>query len=279
MQTSIPGQPCLIGIPYDASSSFARGAALAPQVIRDSLHSPAGNMWTERLFDLATADGLEDAGDVMLGDGEPARETIRNRITDVLAKNLRPIVLGGDHSITFPVVQAVHAAHPDLTILHFDAHPDLYDELDGDRYSHACPFARIMERHLANRLVQVGIRCMTGHQAEQAAQFGVEIIDMHAWAAGTRPVVGGDVYLSLDLDALDPAYAPGVSHREPGGLSVRDILGVIDTCGGTLVGADIVEYNPDRDVMDVTARVAAKFIKEVAGRMLRDSHSIPGLGT
>jgi arginase family enzyme len=159
--------------------------------------------------------------------------------------------------------------HPELTILHFDAHPDLYDEFEGDRFSHACPFARIMEEGLASRLVQVGIRTMNGHLQEQATKFGVEVIDMRAWGRGERPAVSGPVYLSLDLDVLDPAFAPGLSHRESGGLSVRDVLDVIQEMSGTLVGADIVECNPVVDPGGLTATVAAKFVKEIAGRMLR----------
>jgi arginase len=118
--------------------------------------------------------------------------------------------------------------------------------------------------------VQVGIRTLNAHQRRQAERFGVEIIDMRAWDAGMRPRVEGAVYLSLDLDGLDPAFAPGVSHREPGGLSTRDVLGLIHGLDGRLVGADVVEYNPRQDVGGVTAILAAKLVKEIAGRMLAD---------
>jgi arginase family enzyme len=125
-----------------------------------------------------------------------------------------------------------------------------------------------MEERLASRLVQVGIRAMNGHQRTQADRYGVDVIDMRRWQAGTRPVTDGPVYLSIDLDGIDPAHAPGVSHREPGGLTVRDVIGVIQDLRGTLIGADIVEFNPSQDVGDLTARVAAKLVKEVAARML-----------
>jgi agmatinase len=191
-------------------------------------------------------------------------------IAAVRADGARPIALGGDHSVTYPILRAVGRRHPALTILHIDAHPDLYDEFEGDRFSHACPFARIMEEGLAKRLVQVGIRTINAHQRSQAERFGVEIIDMRAWERGVRPTVSGEVYLSIDLDGLDPAYAPGVSHREPGGLSVRDVLTLVQSTGGTLIGADVVEYNPTQDFAGVTATVAAKIVKELAGRMLAD---------
>jgi len=96
------------------------------------------------------------------------------------------------------------------------------------------------------------------------------VIDMRAWEAGARPGVNGLVYLSVDLDGIDPAFAPGVSHREPGGLSVRDVIGMIQAIEGTLVAADVVEYNPRQDLGGVTAHVAAKIVKEIAGRMMAD---------
>ena len=260
--------PRLIGLPYDASSSFLRGAAEAPPLIRAALHSPAGNSWTERLHDLAGPGGLSDAGDLPLPPTGEARAQIEAGIAAVLAGGWRPLALGGDHSVTYPILRAIGRSRRPLTILHVDAHPDLYDEFEGDRFSHACPFARIMEEGLATRLVQVGIRTLNGHQRRQAERFGVEVIEMRAWLAGTRPILDGAVYISVDLDGLDPAYAPGVSHREPGGLSVREVLALIQDCGGEVVGADVVEFNPRQDVAGLTATVAAKIVKEIAGRMM-----------
>jgi arginase family enzyme len=144
-----------------------------------------------------------------------------------------------------------------------DAHPDLYDEFEGDKYSHACPFARVMEEGLADRLVQVGIRTMNRHQREQADRFGTEIIEMKDWKDGWQLKSEGAVYISFDMDGLDPASAPGVSHPEPGGFTTRQALSLIQSVEG-LIGADIVEYNPDNDLRDLTARVAAKLVKELA---------------
>ncbi len=261
--------PRLIGLPYDASSSFLRGAAAAPPLIRSALHSTHWNTWTEHQRDLTGA--LGDAGDLVLTPGPEACGQIEHGIAELMAGGARPVALGGDHSITYPIVRAVHRLHHRLTILHIDAHPDLYDEFQGDRLSHACPLARIMEEHLASRLVQVGIRTMNAHQQRQAERFGVEVIDMAAWEGGRRPTLEGEVYFSIDLDGIDPAFAPGVSHREPGGLSVRDVLTLIQRTDGSLVGADVVEYNPSADLSGVTAVVAAKLVKEVAGRMLADA--------
>ena len=221
---------------------------------------------SEALIDLRAPGGLVDAGDVAFTPGDPVVQ-ITDAISRVLTRGGRPISLGGDHSITYPIVRAVRTHWPSLTVLQFDAHPDLYDVFEGDRLSHACPFARIMEGKLADRLVQVGIRAMNAHQRDQADRFSVEVIDMRAWSAGTRPVVRGPVYVSVDIDGLDPAFAPGVSHREPGGLTVRDVLGVVQALEGPLVGADVVEYNPSRDVGDLTSHVCAKLVRELASRM------------
>ena len=263
--------PRLIGLPYDASSSFLQGAAEAPPLIREALYSPSWNSWCEQLREVTGEGGLTDHGDLDLTPAEEARARIEAGIAGLMEGGHRPIALGGDHSVTYPLLRAVARGRRDLTILHVDAHPDLYDEFEGDRYSHACPFARTMEDGLAGRLVQVGIRTMNAHQRRQADRFNVEVIDMRAWQAGHRPRTDGPVYLSIDLDGLDPAFAPGVSHRDPGGLSVREVLDLVQGVGGVLVGADIVEYNPRQDIGGVTAMVAAKLVKEVAGRMLAET--------
>jgi arginase family enzyme len=148
-----------------------------------------------------------------------------------------------------------------------DAHPDLYQDFEGDLFSHAAPFTRIMEEGLVTRLVQVGIRTLSGHQKAQVDRFQVEVVDMRAWSAGVRPKITGPVYLSIDLDGLDPAFAPGVSHWEPGGLSTREVLALIQGLEGPLVGADVVEFNPVRDPAGITAMVCAKLVKELAGKM------------
>jgi arginase len=258
--------PKLIGIPYDLGSSFRRGAAAAPPVIRAAMFSPAGNAFTEQGADLAQ---LADAGDLPLSDDPAAaRAEIQGGVDALLDTRYRPVALGGDHSITYPIMRAVATYHRGITILHIDAHADLYDEFEGDRWSHACPFARIMEEQLCGRLVQVGIRTLTPSQRDQIKRFGVDTIGMQAFAAGARPGVDGPVYLSIDLDALDPAFAPGVSHRESGGLTVRDVLTMIHSLKGPLIGADIVEFNPSLDVGGLTLAAAAKITREVCGAML-----------
>ena len=118
------------------------------------------------------------------------------------------------------------------------------------------------------RLVQVGVRTATSHQREQAKRFGVEMIEMREWRPGRMPRFEGPLYVTLDLDCLDPAFAPGVSHHEPGGFSVREVIGIMQGLDTAPVGADIVELNPRNDPSGVTAMVGAKLLKEILGRML-----------
>jgi arginase len=145
----------VLGVPFDSNSSYRRGPALAPDKIRESLFSRSSNMWTENLVDLGSSSGWCFKPDIELLDENKAFAQIENEIDQLLKRKLQVITLGGDHSITLPIVRAYARAYQKLNILHLDAHPDLYDELDGNRYSHACPFARIMEENLAVRLVQV----------------------------------------------------------------------------------------------------------------------------
>jgi arginase len=262
------GTPTLLGIPYDAASSYLRGAAAAPAKIREALRSPSSNGTSESGVDVLAEGALDDAGDVVFVEGEDPRAAITTAVRNVAKRGGRPISFGGDHSITYPILKALAPVNPNLTILQFDAHPDLYDSFEGDKFSHACQMARIMEDRLATRIVQVGIRTMTAHQREQAKKFNVDVIDMKIWELGRKPKAGRPTYVSLDLDGLDPAFAPGVSHPEPGGLTVREVVSVIQSIPGPIIGADIVELNPSRDVNDLTAFVAAKFVKEIAARMI-----------
>jgi arginase len=261
----------LIGAPTDCHSSFLRGSAAAPPLIRAALRSDHGNAAAESGAELGLDIALEDHGDLVLAEAEGDAALISAAVAQAVRDGAVPLVLGGDHSISFPAVEGVAAALGPVNILHFDAHPDLYDDFEGDPRSHASPFARIMERGLAGKLVQVGIRTMNRHCREQAERFGVEVVEMRNFAPDRVPIPGGPLYISIDLDGFDPAYAPGVSHHEPGGLSVRDVLAVLDRIDAPIAGADIVEYNPARDINGVTAVLAAKLVKEIAALCVRNN--------
>ena len=255
----------LLGIPFDAHSSFMQGPALAPDRIRQTLHNGAGNYWTEHTFNPIEHEQYLDIGNLAFEN----YFDIKNKIAEVLADGSKVLTLGGDHSITYPVIQAFSQFFDDFEILQIDAHGDLYDEFEGNKYSHACPFARIMEEGLVSKLTQVGIRSFNPHQREQVKRFGVEVVEAKDFSKNWRSLVfEKPLYISLDLDGLDPAFAPGVSHHEPGGLSSRQVLDLIQSIKAPIIGADIVEYNPHRDHADITAALAAKLLKEIVAKMI-----------
>ncbi len=254
----------LIGLPTDSHSSFLRGAAAGPAAIRAALASDHGNMAAENGRELGGDIAFHDVGDLPLDESRADIDRIRDATTAAARDGDVPIVLGGDHMISFPAVAGVASVHGPLNILHFDAHPDLYEDFGGDPFSHASPFARIMEAGHATRLVQVGIRTLNAHCRDQAKRYGVEMIEMRDFSVAAVPIPDAPLYISIDLDALDPAFAPGVSHHEPGGLTTRELLAVLHRVRGPIVGADVVELNPTRDPTGVTAILAAKLVKELA---------------
>ncbi|MGB0508086.1 MAG: agmatinase [Pikeienuella sp.] len=262
----------LIGLPQDNNSTYLTGPATAPQRVREAIWCDSANMFTEMGHDLGDGGLWRDCGDVALSglSGEAAFNAIKSEVAAQIADGGKVISIGGDHSVAYPAILAHAEAYEGLNILHIDAHPDLYDDMESNHYSHASPFARLMESGRITRLVQVGIRTLNAHQREQAERFGVEIHHMRDLSGVPNIAFDGPVYLSFDLDALDPAFAPGVSHFEPGGLSTRDVLTIIQNFSGKLVGADVVELNPHRDPYGMTAMVAAKIAKELIGRLVDD---------
>ncbi len=259
----------LIGLPTDINSSFERGAAKAPAIIRAALWSDRGNLSTESGLEIGTDIAFEDGGDLALTDHDVAADdrSIGDALTQSAMGNSVPILLGGDHAVTYPIVAALAARYGPLNILHFDAHPDIYADFEGNPRSHASPFARIMEGGHAKRLVQVGIRTLTRHCREQAERYGVEILPIRNFHPDIVPVLDGPLYISVDLDGIDPSEAPGVSHPEPGGLRLRELLSAIHKQAAPIVGADVVELNPDRDVSGVTGILAAKLVREIAAQI------------
>ncbi|RPH62064.1 MAG: agmatinase [Chloroflexi bacterium] len=257
----------LLGVAFDENSSYKRGAALAPQKIREAFFCDSSNLWTENETNLGTPGIFADAGDITPSQVEMPLAT-EQAACRLYQSGLKVLTLGGDHSVTFPLVKAAAQFHSGLTILHFDAHPDLYDNFENNPHSHASPFARIMESGLAKRLVQVGIRTINGHQRQQAQRFGVEVLTMRDWREIFNLHLDSPLYLTFDMDCLDPAFAPGISHREPGGFSTREALSILQSLKADIVGADLVEFNPTQDVSGLTEMVAAKVFKEIAAKML-----------
>ncbi len=251
------------GIKFDEKSSYQNGPKLAPALIREALNCGSANMFAENLDSIENSK-IEDKGDFEISEYFDIEKITKNHLNS----GAKIFTLGGDHSITFPIIKAHSKVYPKLDILHIDAHCDLYDNFEGDKHSHACPFARIMESKLAVKLVQVGIRTLNTHQAEQAEKFNVEIHQMKDLDLTKIPKFKNPLYISLDMDGFDPAFAPGVSHHEPGGLTSRQVINLIQSIDSQVIGADIVEYNPNRDFQNMTAFLAAKMMKEILVKMI-----------
>jgi len=258
----------VIGVPFDEKSSYMRGAAGGPEAIRAAADGAAVNSWTELGVDLKTDIKLVDRGDIDIkGNFQEVFSRIGTAVRYVLDKDAVPLVLGGDHSISYPVVKVMAEKYSSLDILHFDAHPDLYPEYAGDPYSHACPFTRIMEDRLAQKIIQVGIRTATPKLKETASKFGIEMIEMKDFHENIKLSFDRPLYISFDIDVLDPAFAPGVSHLEPGGLSTRQVINMIHALNAEIVGMDLVEVNSQKDTAGLTAAAAAKILMEVMGKI------------
>ncbi|XP_070026977.1 arginase 1, mitochondrial [Nicotiana tabacum] len=274
----------LLGVPLGHNSSFLQGPAFAPPRIREAIWCGSTNSTTEEGKELNDSRILTDVGDVPVQelrdsgvDDDRLMSIISESVKLVMEEDpLRPLVLGGDHSISYPVVRAVsEKLGGPIDILHLDAHPDIYHSFEGNKYSHASSFARIMEGGYARRLLQVGIRSITKEGREQGKRFGVEQYEMRTFSRDRQFLENlklGEgakgVYISVDIDCMDPAFAPGVSHIEPGGLSFRDVLNILHNLQADVVGADVVEFNPQRDTVDgMTAMVAAKLVRELTAKI------------
>lgn len=250
----------LLGLPFDHNSSFLRGPALAPALIREALFRGGSNLYSE--------DGTDLKKTLLEGTDIRTFAEIEATAAAALAQGQTLLGLGGDHSISRPLIAAHAEIHPNLTVVQFDAHPDLYPDYEGNLDSHACPFARLLEEGAISQLIQVGIRTQNPVQQEMAERFGVVQIEMRDLVEPITWEIDGPLYISLDLDVLDPAFAPGVSHHEPGGLSSRQLLRLLASLPMP-VGADLVEFNPLRDPCGITAAVAAKLCKELTAMLSR----------
>ena len=264
----------VLGIPTDINSSFMKGPAEAPNIIRQMDSNGSANSYAENGVKVKLGESYTDLGNMdlskQLGSSE-VHQLIVGKIKKELQGNSKIISIGGDHAISYPIIEAYAENYPDLNILHFDAHPDLYHSFQDNPYSHASPFARIMENEYASTLTQVGIRTLDAHQRKQTHKFNVKSFEMKDFDANViiKHVnqLSGPLYLSIDIDALDPSCAPGVSHHEPGGLMTRDIISILQALNNEVIGADIVEYNPSRDINNMTAMVAYKLFKEIFAKM------------
>jgi len=260
----------LIGIPYDGNASYLQGSALAPSKIRLMDSEESANRFCEQGKEIVEGENYKDLGDMVFtsNNSEWVYNKIKKTIQSELTATDKIICFGGDHSISFPVIEAYTKKCHNLNVLHLDAHADLYDNFENNPFSHASPFARLMEKGILNSLTQVGVRTLNTHQKEQAKRYNVSVIEMKDFNLGFIKTLKEPLYISLDLDVLDPAFAPGISHHEPGGLTTRKLISIIQAINVPIVGADIVELNPKRDINNMTAMVAYKLFKELVSKMI-----------
>jgi arginase len=260
----------LLGIPYDHNSSFLLGSAQAPRQIIKMHYTGSANSYCERGFEIEFDKNIKDLGDIQVGieTGIDAHLLIKNKVSSCIENGQKLISLGGDHAIAYPTISAHAQKYGPINILQIDAHGDLYENFENNPFSHASPFARLFEEGAIASLTQVGIRSLNPHQREQIKKYKVNTIEMKDFNLHFLEQLNSPIYISLDLDGLDPAFAPGVSHHEPGGLSTRDMLNIIHQLKCDIIGAEIVEYNPRQDIHNMTAMLAYKLVKEIASKMM-----------
>jgi agmatinase len=269
----------VLGAPTDDLVSDRPGARFGPRAIRAASCPPGPHL--EAKLDAFEELRVVDFGDAAVSPADPVRThaAIEALVGQVLAAGAIPVVLGGDHSISEPDIRAVAAAHGPVGLVHFDTHTDTGTEVYGVEVSHGTPFYRLVEQgHLdPHRYVQIGLRGYWPGEAEFAwqADKGVTSFFMHDLRElGIEEVVGrtvglvgdGPVFLTVDVDVLDPAFAPGTGTPEPGGMTTADLLWAARTLATELelVGADVVEVIPTAvGSADITALAADRIVREI----------------
>lgn len=269
---------CFVGVPLDIGTSNRPGARLAPRQIRDESRML-------RPYNVATRaapfDSLQvaDIGDVAINTFNllKSMDIIEEAYDEIIAGGCKPLTLGGDHTIVLPILRALKKKYGKIGIVHIDAHADVNDHMFGEKIAHGTPFRRALEEDLidGDRVVQIGLRG-TGYSAEdfdwpRAQGFRVVPAE-ECWHKSLTPLMeevrekvsGGPVYISFDIDGIDPAYAPGTGTAEIAGLTVPQALEVVRGCHGLdIVGGDLVEVSPPYDTTGNTALLGANLLYEM----------------
>ncbi|MDD4768024.1 MAG: agmatinase [Desulfotomaculaceae bacterium] len=255
----------IIGAPMDLTVSYRPGTRQGPHAIRQASHG-LEEYSVDLDRDLAHYN-YYDAGDVLLPFGA-VKENLRRisaATANILAGGKTPFVLGGEHLISCAVIQEVAKKHPGLAVIHFDAHADLRDEFLGEHFSHATVMRRVVETIGSKNLYQFGIRSGTREEFVFARANTNTYIDrvVEPLMENLPRLQGRPVYVSLDIDVVDPSFAPGTGTPEPGGCSAREIIKTVHVLGQLdIVGFDLVEVSPLYDPSERTALLAAKLIRE-----------------
>jgi agmatinase len=253
----------LFGVPYDGTTSFRPGTRFGPAAIREvstGLETYCPQLDRD-LEDIAYAD--IGAVEIPYGDPEPVVNAVRHATSTVLAAALKPLMLGGEHSISSGAVSAVAEQHPDLVLVQLDAHADLRHEWLGARHSHACAMRRCLEVLPSQQLMQIAIRSGTCDEFKELRRSG-RLISIQDIPERMNALRGRPIYLTVDLDWFDPAVMPGTGTPEPGGFVWNDFAAVINELNHhLLIGADVVELAPQLDPSGISSVLAAKVTRSL----------------
>ncbi len=269
---------CFVGVPMDIGASNRPGTRLGPRQIRDESRML-------RPYNMATGAApfehlqVADVGDVPINtfDLKKSVDIIAKHHAEILSHGAIPLTLGGDHTLTWPILRAIRDRHGPVALIHIDAHADINDEMFGEKAAHGCPFRRAWEEEclLNDKVFQIGLRG-TGYSPDDfdwGRRQGWTVVQAEAcWHKSLTPLMKevreriGDapVYLTYDIDSLDPAFAPGTGTVEPGGLTTIQALEIVRGCAGlNLVGCDLVEVSPPYDPTGNTALIGANLLYEM----------------
>ncbi|MBM4350875.1 MAG: agmatinase [Deltaproteobacteria bacterium] len=255
----------ILGCPYDGSASFRPGARFGPSTIRKAswgieTYSPYLNKDLTRL-------SIHDMGDLELPLGEKkiSLDLIRKALRMILSAGKFPILLGGDHLITLPVIEEIVRIHPDLHLIHIDAHTDLREDYLGETLSHSTVMRKVVERLGKGRLFQIGIRSGTEEEFKLARKMKLIISpEQVSLKSLAKRLKNQPVYISLDLDVVDPSLLPGVGTPEPGGLTFQELLSLIKSLQNLhVIGFDLVELTPDYDPTQISSVTASVILREM----------------
>ncbi|KLU26379.1 agmatinase [Caballeronia mineralivorans] len=269
---------CFVGVPLDTGTSNRAGARFGPRAIRaESCLLRPYNMATRA----APYDSIQvaDIGDVAINtfNLQKSMDIVTEAYDEILAHGCVPLTMGGDHTIVLPILRAMKKKYGALGVVHVDAHADVNDTMFGEKIAHGTPFRRAIEEGLidGNRVAQIGLRG-TGYTAEDfdwSRSHGIRVVQAEeCWYKSVAPVMDevraklgdGPVYLSFDIDGLDPSFAPGTGTPEIGGLTIWQALEIIRGCRGLdIVGCDLVEISPPYDPSGNTALVGANLLYEM----------------
>ena len=267
----------LLGVPYDGTCCFRPGARFGPSAIREDSYGI--ETYCPQL-DLDLEDiNFTDIGslDVPLGDAKLTLNYIRDATNILLKNNLKPLIIGGEHSITIGIIKSIITNYPDLIMLQLDAHADLRDEWLGSKFSHACTMKRCLEILPSKKIFQIGIR--SGTKSEFLEMNNSKRLIQHTLGKKAKSLEealksfkGRPIYLTFDLDWFDPSIMPGAGTPEPGGYFWGDFAAIIDVIKShNLIGADVVELSPKLDNTGISSILAAKVIRSLI--MLLDKSS------